>query len=436
MTETLNRSGIYRFSLAFAVFVFLADITNVVGLSPYTVAIKYAYTAALVVLLYHYFSRFAYVSMQSLGPLLALAFFVATGVSFTTNLLRGIDVSYVTAFTASLAFSAAAFMPAKRFRVDAADICRDLRALFLLGSACYLLEASLKASGLGASFSYAPEIQQVKSIVCVLGVSLAILTRRGRLALLLLGITAVSLAVRPSSTLFIATAVCAPLSLALRGGFRRTYAACAWGTLGLAAATPWLFYWFFAPIAEAATSIEGYLKADLLEGHSNTDFRLEIIRLALRNLHGSILFGQGLSGNPNVNLGAQWPWWHEVVPDGMALIHSDWLVVVVQAGAVGAALFFLMFASVMRLRLRALATLRDDAPPELSAILSLSIVGAVAFFLYSSFNPMLPLYHIAHLFWFILFVSEMAAKRVLTHAAPAHDVIASLGRCAASAETA
>jgi len=123
------------------------------------------------------------------------------------------------------------------------------------------------------------------------------------------------------------------------------------------------------------------------------------------------LFGQYLSGTPNVDLGAQWAWWYDIVPDGTALIHSDWLVIVVQAGAVGAALFFLMFASVLRLRLRTLAVVRNDAPPEIPAILSLSIVGCVAFFLYSSFNPLLPLYHIVHLFWFVLFVSEMVAKR-------------------------
>lgn len=420
--QPFERTGIYRFGFAFAAAVFVADITNVVGLSPYTVSIKYAYTAAILLLLYHYFSRFAYFSAHTLGPPLALLFFLVTGIVFAINLTRRVEISYVTAFTAPLVFAAAAFLPPWRFTVDASIVCRDLRRLFLLGSVCYLCEASLKASGVARSFSYAAEIEHVKSIVCVFAFCLALLTRNRAYAILVSAIIAASLAVRPSSTLLVSVAVCGPLSWAMAAGRKRTAAAGAWSALSFAAAIPWLFYWFFRPLADAATSIDGYLKHDLLEGHSNTDFRLEIIKLALRKLDGSVLFGEGLSGNPNVDLGAHWPWWHQVVPNGAALIHSDWLVVVSQAGAVGAVLFFAMFASVLRVRLRALNALHPVAPPEAKALLSFSVAAAVAFFLYSSFNPVLPLYHIAHTFWFVLLVSEVAAKGVsqpATRSAPA-----------------
>jgi len=412
--ELFDRSAIYRFSMAFAAFVFVADITNVVGISPYSVAIKYIYTLAVGILLYHYFSRFASISIASAGPLLALTFFVVTGIGYAVNLMRGIEVSYLTAFTAPLVFAAAAFIPAGKFAVDGARVCRDLLMLLLLGSVCYLVEASLKR--FGVPVSYAPEIEHVKSIVCVMGLSMAVLMRSRRWVLVFLAIIAASLVVRPSSTLLVAAALCAPLALALRNGLRRTFITVSWGALVLAAATPWLFYWFFDSIAEIATSGEAYLKEGLLEGHSNTDFRLEVFRLALRSLDDSLLFGQGLSGNPNVDLGAAWSWWREIIPDGMALIHSDWLVVVSQAGFVGAVLFFLMFASILKIRLRALAALPAGEANEISSLLSLSIVGCVAFFLYSSFNPVLPLYHIAHGFWFILLVSEIAAKGVVSAA--------------------
>jgi hypothetical protein len=72
--EEFTRSAIYRFSFAFTAFVFLADITNVVGFSPYGGAIKYIYTAIVGALLYHYFSRFESVSTRSAAPPLALAF--------------------------------------------------------------------------------------------------------------------------------------------------------------------------------------------------------------------------------------------------------------------------------------------------------------------------------------------------------------------------
>jgi hypothetical protein len=412
--DLFNRSAIYRFSFAFAAFVFVVDMTNLVGISPYAVAIKYVYTAVAAALLYHYYSRFVTISVASTAPLLALAFFVATGLVYVANLRRGIEVSYITAFTASLVFAAAVFIPAGGFAVDADRTCRDLRMLLLLGSICYLVEASLKASGLASSVSYAVEIEHVKSIVCVMGLSLSVLMRSRQSMFLFAAIAAASIVVRPSSTLLVASAICVPLAFALRAGLRRTYAAASWSALVLAAATPWLFYWFFDSIAEFAEYGERSVKEGLLEGHSNTDFRLEIFKLALRSLDNSLLFGQGLSGNPNVDLGAQWPWWHEVIPDGTALIHSDWLVIVAQAGMVGAALFFLMFASILKLRLRALAMLAAGGSQAAASLLSLSIVACVAFFLYSSFNPVLPLYHIAHGFWFVLLVSEIVARGVVT----------------------
>jgi hypothetical protein len=420
--DEFHRSAIYRFSLVFMAFVFIVDITNVVGFAPYAAAIKYTYTAIVGALLYHYFSRFESFSAFSAGPPLALAFFFVAGVSFVANLLQGIEVSYITAFTASLVFASASFIPAGSFAVDAVTVSRDIHRLLLLGSVCYLLEASLKASGLTASISYAPEIEHVKSIVCVMGLAIAILTRSQRSLIIFLAITVASLIVRPSTSLLIATAVCMPLAYALRGGFRRTCGAFAWAALILSAITPWLFYWFFDSIANIVAGGEAYVKEGLLEGHSNTDFRLEIFRLALRNLDESLLFGQALSGNPNVNLGAEFRWWYEIVPQGTALIHSDWLVIVSQAGAVGATLFFLMFASILRFRLRALALAHASTPSATSSLLALSIVGCVAFFLYSSFNPLLPLYHIAHSFWFILLVSEIAAKGLLSTGTECADV--------------
>src|ERR1700754_3241212 len=100
-----HRSAIYRFSLVFTAFVFVGDITNVVGFAPYAAAIKYIYTAIIGALLYHYFSRFESVSTRSAGPPQALAFFFVAAVGFVANLLRGVEVSYISAFTASLVFA-------------------------------------------------------------------------------------------------------------------------------------------------------------------------------------------------------------------------------------------------------------------------------------------------------------------------------------------
>jgi hypothetical protein len=114
-------------------------------------------------------------------------FFSVGGVSFVANLFRGIEVSYITAFTASLVFASATFIPAGSFAVGAPTMCRDLRRLLLLGSACYLIEASL-------------------SIIASFTIIIA------------------SLIVRPSTSLLVATAICLPLAFAMRRGFRKTCA--------------------------------------------------------------------------------------------------------------------------------------------------------------------------------------------------------------------
>jgi hypothetical protein len=152
-------------------------------------------------------------------------FFSVGGVSFVANLFRGIEVSYITAFTASLVFASATFIPAGSFAVGAPTMCRDLRRLLLLGSACYLIEASLKASGLASSISYATEIEHVKSIVCVMALAIAILTRSRRSIIASFTIIITSLIVRPSTSLLVATAICLPLAFAMRRGFRKTCAA-------------------------------------------------------------------------------------------------------------------------------------------------------------------------------------------------------------------
>lgn len=405
----LSQSGLYQFSVAFAVLVYVTDVTGFVGLSQYAVQIKYLYAGATLSFIAYYYVRWGTIDGSSLAPILAFVFFVVTGITFAVNVfIYDIPVSYVTAFTASLVFAAAAFIPQGRFVVDSDRITRRLCLLFTVGSAFYLVEAVLKAGNLGAALMYSPIIEHVKSIVCVLGLCLGILSRQRAMVILLSLITVAALVVRPSSTLVIALLVCAPIAFSLREesiGFAR---ASAYTVLAGAIITPWLFYWFFDAIADAVTGIETYIKEDFLGGRSNTDFRLAIIKLALRGLDESIIYGQGLSGNPNVPLGREFPWWFEVVPDGSALIHSDWIVVLSQAGVLGYTLFALFLCSLLRRRFRLLAS---STTGESTRVLhSLSIIAAVAFVIYSSFNPLLPLYHCVQQVWLILFVSEMASK--------------------------
>src|SRR5512141_1677244 len=83
----LSDTAMYRFCIAFAVFVFVADTISFVGHSEYTIVIKYIYTAIILLLISISLWRWRSFDTKSAPPILALVFFFITGAAFLANLI-------------------------------------------------------------------------------------------------------------------------------------------------------------------------------------------------------------------------------------------------------------------------------------------------------------------------------------------------------------
>src|ERR1700733_2987892 len=82
----LTKTAIYRFSIAFAVFAFVADMNFFIARSEYGVIIKYVYTSLLLLLMLMYYVRWKSFDTSSFAPALALLFFFVFSASFVIYL--------------------------------------------------------------------------------------------------------------------------------------------------------------------------------------------------------------------------------------------------------------------------------------------------------------------------------------------------------------
>jgi hypothetical protein len=410
--ELLTKTAIYRFSLAFAVFAFVADLNFFIARSEYGVAIKYAYTLVLLLLMFMYFLRWKSFDTSTLAPALALTFFFVFTAGFLANLaIYGAKVSYASAFTSSLVFATAAFVPRGAVVFDGRRILKHLLWLLSFGTVCFLVETLMRASGLFEwIYFYSIVVEPTRTVVCVLALCLAILLRKTLLGLLLCAVIGLTLVLEPKSTLFISLIVCVSLAVALRMGAFRTARLIAYGVLIIAAAAPLALYFFFDDISHIIQLTETYIKQDLLNGHSDTLFRLSIFRLAFEDLDNSFLFGDGLSGQTNVLLAREFSYWLEAAhTGGVAMIHSDFVIVLTQAGFVGYVLFVSFLYSMLRVRSRMVAIPSNG---DLRTLTALSLIAVIALVIYSSFNPFLSYFQTVHPIWMLLFISEVGRKSI------------------------
>jgi hypothetical protein len=409
----LSQTWIYKFSFAFTVIAFMEP-TSLIWSSEYAVPIKYLYTLIVAgsVILYGISSRSVFIT--SAAPVLALLFFIITGVTFITNYtVFGYKQSNLGAFTSSLIFAAATVIPQSGLVIDVQRILKQLLRLFLVCSIFYLFETIYKQTDFGQTHSFNPDPDLYKSILSVLGLCLAILLRRKVLILLFLAVMLSALVFRPTSTLVLATAVSVPLTILLRNraiGLSRTIA---YGIFIVAALTPVIIYVFFDEIGDIIIAVESALKSDVLGGFSNTQFRLLILKKAMLQLsETSYLFGRGLDGNSTVFVGIEAPYWFNIDPLGLIAIHSDFVIILTQAGIVGYSVFIFFYYSILHFRFRRL-TEAGAHNNGLYNLFSLSIVACVCLLIYSSANPILSFYYVTLPLWAIFLISELAGRAML-----------------------
>jgi hypothetical protein len=410
----LSTTGIYRLSIAFAVFTFIADITSFVAVSNYGVIIKYGYTLIILLLIGTYFLRWRSFDTNTLAPLLALIFFGITATTFLVNLfLYGQKASYVTAFTSPLIFAAAAFVPSRTIVFDGHRILKHLLWLFSFGTFCYLIEVLLKFSvNPWRDIVYFNELEPTKPVVCILAICLSILLDRKLLACALMAITAVTLGFRPTTSLLLLLLMCGPLAVALRMRFVGIIRVIAYGILVAAALGPLMLYFYFDDVSQFVEQAESYVKVDVLGGISNSAFRLTIAKYAFEALDKSFWFGNGLNGETSVLLAREYAWWLNVTTTGMAEIHSDFIIVLTQAGIVGYTLFVWFFYSMLSVRFLMLGA-SASCSEDVGTLTALSIIALILLIVDCSFNPFLPVFQTVHPIWMLLFISETARKSIL-----------------------
>jgi O-Antigen ligase len=409
----LTSSWIYRFGLFFALLCY-ADITGLLD-GPYGFIIKYSYVLFILGFMLLCLIRYGSIG-NSVAPIVAMLLFSITTSIFLFNLIRfGYKQSY-SGFTGALIFATALVIPPAALSIDADRVRRHLLVLLLSLSVLYLFDAVLKFFDIGTNAlvfeTDVSGLQFGKSVACILGASLAILTRRTVLLILFLLITAIGLLLRPSSTEVLVLAVCIPLAYGLRARALWFTRCAAYGVLVVALLSPIALYFFFDHLSFAIEAAESTLKSNVLGGTSTTYFRLAVIKEAFRQVEeSSFLFGKGLDGDVTVFLGRELPFWVNQKTLGFATIHSDFLIMFTQAGILGLLVFGVLFASVLHFRLDRLRIVRPGARAVYD-LLALSVIATIALIIFISANPLLQYYWVVHVIWFILLISQLIGNSI------------------------
>lgn len=410
----LSRTLLSYFFFLFGALISI-DVVSIFNGSPAAVPFKYIYLAIILGFIIFYAAKFRTLDTRSWGPLIVLSFFAVTLMMFFFNLLLlGQKTSYVSAFISALCLGIAAFIPAQAYHFDSKKITRLLLMLLVLGSTFYLIEVILKTIGLrlSSSFLFKFDVEQTRSIFCVLAISLSILMGRYRLVIFLSVITIIALLLRPTSALVLALAVCIPIAVALKLKLVKLVQIAAFTLLVGAAVSPFLLV-FSPEFSKLVVETEALLKRDVLGGISNSEFRLYIIKEAFHELEQtSYIFGNGFTGDTNVFVGFRYPYWLGNVSSGLAAIHSDFVIMLNQSGLLGYGFFIVLFAALLQSRFRALKKLKGGGVYGYN-ILGVGIITVFLLILYASFNPFLQQYEVLHIIWMILFFSEMARKSLL-----------------------
>ena len=210
------------------------------------------------------------------------------------------------------------------------------------------------------------------------------LFRQNLLFALSLAQIGISLVLRPTSILVFSTTLAIGLILAHRLSFHRSFRlTCVLLTAAVIAGN--LAILQSDGLAKAFYSIEPSVKEDLLEGHSNNDFRLGVLKAARDEMgQQSLLIGKAFSGDVGVDPLIYLPWVHE---DEELTIHSDFVIMMLQGGLIGYGLLAALFVGMALLCAKAarIAQLARDSSSE-SVFDALQLMN-VTFILFISPQP-------------------------------------------------
>ena len=198
-----------------------------------------------------------------------------------------------------------------------------------------------------------------------------------------------SLALRPTSTLFIGIALAMAAIVAYRMGSRRllrfsmisSIILMLLANLGILAS---------ADFARLVYSSEPYVKQSVLNSRTDNEFRLGVIdALRSETEDSSIIFGKYFTGNVNPIVTDVLPWWFNESQSNDAPIHSDFLIMLSQGGLVGYLLFAVLLLGFARLCTKGARLSARVGDAALERFFDAALVMEVIFCFYIMFNPIL-----------------------------------------------
>ena len=221
------------------------------------------------------------------------------------------------------------------------------------------------------------------SMVLVYLMILSGLRRRNLLLALSIALIALSLLLRPSSTLAVSVTAAAAVIVSYRLGMRRllrlacVLATCAILVSNLAALES-------DDVAQALYSIEPLVKEDALDAESNSGTRLQLISAARADMaQHSLLIGKAFTGNVTVSLylpgseATEWP------------IHSDFIIMIMEGGLIGYGVFASVFIGMALLCAKAARLAYAAHDPDSATLFDALQAMNLIFILCLSGNPML-----------------------------------------------
>jgi hypothetical protein len=410
----LTESFISRLTVGLTILTF-ADYFNLIRLSSAEVSSAFKYSFFLLVAV-----TFALIAIRSkqirLGlnaPTIFLAFTIVTAIPFLVQSLSGGEVnSYLTAFAASMVYSTSAVLPWNKYQIEPEAIEKFLLRWVLVLGVLYIGELSLRRFAGLEYFNHFETVEaHIKAIALVVALSLICMGRAkwSEIALTMI-LSAACIMLRPSSSFILCVIVSIPVALLLRLRYYRAAEYICYGLIISAMLVPFLLY-ASADVGRWIGDVETSVKVDIFDAVSNTEFRLINIKLALdRFVETHWLVGEMFSGPTNVFIAGHLPYWAQNVLSGLAAIHSDYVILILQGGLIGYGLFNLALVMIVRNNIRRLRRLdRHGESISLRGIVGLALPMVTTLVVYCSANPFLQEYQVALVLWFVLAISEIVA---------------------------
>jgi hypothetical protein len=369
-------------------------------------AIKYALFGGLAAVLVAVAVRSRNWRLGLNAPTILLIFTVVACVPLLIQIAQGeAPDSYSSAFCTTLVYALAAFYDVNGKVINFSKLQKRLVIWLLLLGLIYIGELLLRL-GAPAVFPPASGTLQLKITAVLIGIYLTTLARDRKLTIALYAVLVCFEILRPTSTALFCLAMCIPLIFLISTARYKMAEFSCYVLLIVLAIFPFLIYGSES-VSNFVTGVEGFVKADALGGLSNTQTRLEVLRLAFERWESSSLFfGEMFSGGTTVFLGS---WWLSFTKTGLIAIHSDYIIILVEGGLIGYAAFNLMFVWIIRTHFRWLRRQpkreKNMSPQAIMVAVAIPVAMTVA--IICATNPYLQLYGMLLVVWFVLLCSEI-----------------------------